>query len=122
VRVDDAVLNDEGSAIDAIAETRQAVMRAIASRKKLRTLEVLGNVENSTITVTFKRDIDAVYAALGAGSVVFSSTVSHRRLNFPMGVQAKRVQIQFQNNVADQDLGLEAAAIGYELVPSVSGR
>jgi hypothetical protein len=121
----DPELNDDQDvlgndvAIRAFIETRQEAFGAIHERKKLRYLETINNAEQSTVTFSFKADGETSYQTLN--SVPFTTSLKHRKLNFPIGEQAKRATFKAQNTNLGEDFGIEALLVGYESVPSVSG-
>lgn len=106
--------------IQTFIETRQEIVGEIHQRKKARTLEAACNVENSDITFFAKRDIEPAF--LQIGQVNFSATKNHQRINFNIGVQFKRLTIRAENNILNQDFGLEGMILVTERVPSRSGR
>ncbi len=119
IRIEPGLYSDEGTPISAFIESRQEILGDIGGYKKLRYLDLEGDSSASTNTYSYKKERDSAFQSLNTAD--FSSSEPHRRLNFPMGVQARRVILRVENANLDEDMGLQGLILGWEFQPSRSG-
>lgn len=106
-------------AIVSYIETGQEIGGAIHSRKDARYMEVLSDAQNSDTLAYYKRDTQTSFTLLN--TVLFTPTLNHKRLHFPMGTQFKRMNFRLENATLNQDLGLQGIIFGFRQTPSISG-
>lgn len=119
LRLVDGLTTDEGTPISAFIETRQAVLGDIGTRKKIRYLDCESDTGGSTNVYSLRTETSPTLIPIG--SVTFSATVKHKRLNLKIGSQARRVTLRVENNNAE-DMGLNGMILGWESQPARGGR
>lgn len=107
-------------AIDAYVDTKQEIGGAIHQRKKARSVEIAGHPTIASMAISTRRDEEAAFVALG--TVQFTASKSHQRVNVPAGRQFKRIILRARNAVINEDLPLEGMVFNYEVIPSRGGQ